>query len=190
MLLWRVVPERTPHVVRPCPRCDARDFASSDKFRVNASGRKLDVWLIYRCVRCDFTWNLTVVERASPEAIGPARLAAWHENDVDAAWRCAFDDALLRRAGAQAERDVPVRVERSAPAVALPLAIRFELPFVVKPRLDRLLAAELAVPRSRLEELVDDRSALRRPVRDGQIVTVGTCYGPAPLDGQRGEDDR
>jgi hypothetical protein len=112
---WRILPLRTPHIVRACPRCGgARSFASSDRFRVNASGRKLDVWLIYRCVVCDFTWNLTVVERATPETIGAAQLAAYHRDDADLAWSCAFDAALLRRAGARLDPATPVRVERGA----------------------------------------------------------------------------
>lgn len=179
---WRIVPLRTPHVVRACPRCGGpRAFASSDRFRVNASGRKLDVWLIYRCVACDFTWNLTVLERATPETIGAARLAAYHHNDAALAWSCAFDAALLRRAGARPEPAVPVRVERG-PLPAGPVAVLLDVPFPVQLRLDRLLARELGVPRSRLPELVDDTRALRRPVRDRQLVLLAGS-GPTPVEG-------
>lgn len=169
---WRVVPLRTPHVVRPCPRCDApRAFASSDRFRVNASGRRLDVWLIYRCLDCDFTWNLTVVERTAPEAIGAARLDAFHGNDRHAAWSCAFDAALLERAGARLETSTPVRVERDA-LPAGRATVTLALPFPVRIRLDRLLAQELGVSRSTLPGLVDAARALRRPVFDGQVVRL------------------
>jgi hypothetical protein len=172
VVTWRISPERTPCVLRACARCgEPRRFGSSDRFRVNASGRKLDVWLIYRCERCDFTWNLTVVERSTPEAIGPERLRAFHENDRDTAWRCAFDEALLGRAGARIDGDVPVRVER-APLPVGTIAIRFEVALGVKVRLDRLLAAELAVPRARVSELLVDADprALRRPVVNDQRV--------------------
>lgn len=174
---WRILPLRTPHVVRACPRCaGARSFASSDRFRVNASGRKLDVWLIYRCAVCDFTWNLTVVERATPEMIGAARLAAYHRNDPVLAWSCAFDAALLSRAGGRLDAAVPVRVERGALPVGL-AAVRLALPFPVQIRLDRLLAQELDIPRSRVPDLVDATRALRRSVFDGQVVLLagGAC---------------
>lgn len=170
---WRIVPLRAPHVVRACPRCGGpRAFASSDRFRVNASGRRLDVWLIYRCVACDFTWNLAVVERTTPKAIGAARLDAFQQNDAGMAWSCAFDAALLRRAGARLEPSTPVRVERDA----LPTGhatVRLALPFPVQIRLDRLLAQELGVPRSRLPCLVETARALRRPVFDGQVIRLG-----------------
>lgn len=176
---WRVLPLRTPHVLRGCPRCNGqRPFASSDRFRVNASGRKLDVWLIYRCVECDFTWNLTVLERATPESIGAARLAAFHRNDTALAWSCAFDAALLRRAGARSEPATPVRVERGALPEG-PAALRFTLPLPVQIRLDRLLAQELGVARSRLSELVEEGRALRRPVFDGQLVLLAERGGRA-----------
>lgn len=169
---WRIVPVRTPHVVRACPRCAGpRPFASSDRFRVNASGRRLDVWLIYRCAICDFTWNLTVLERTTPEAIGAARLEAFLRNDAAAAWSCAFDDSLLRRAGARVEPSTPVRVERD-PFSEGRATVRFELPFPVQIRLDRLLAQELGISRSRLPGLVATSRALRRPVFDGQVVEL------------------
>ncbi len=174
---WRVVPVRTPHVIRACPRCAApRSFGSSDRFRVNASGRRLDVWLIYRCAICDFTWNLTVWERTAPKAIGAARLEAFLQNDPAAAWSCAFDGTLLRRAGARVERSTPVRVER-CPLPEGRTTVRFELPFAVQIRLDRLLAQELEIPRSRLSCLVATARALRRPVFDGQVIELSSPRG-------------
>jgi hypothetical protein len=177
---WRVVPAATPRVLRPCPRCGGpRPFASSERFRVNASGRKLDVWLIYRCAVCSFTWNLTVVERTTPQDIGAARLEAFLRNDLAVAWSCAFDRTLLRRAGARVELSTPARVERDA----LPsgrTTLRFALPFPLQLRLDRLLAQELGVPRSRLPGLVEPARTLRRPVFDGQVVEL-TVPHEAPV---------
>lgn len=177
---WRVVPLRTPHVLRACPRCGGqRPFASSDRFRVNASGRRLDVWLVYRCTACDFTWNLTVVERSAPEAIGAARLEAFHRSDAAVAWSCAFDAALTRGAGVRLEPSTPVRVERD-PVPAGVVTLRLALPFPVQIRLDRLLAQELGVPRSRLPAHVAPPRALRRSVFDGQIVRLAGVEGAPP----------
>lgn len=173
---WRIVPVRTPLVVRACPRCAGpRPFASTHRFRVNASGRRLDVWLIYRCAACAFTWNLTVIERTTPEAIGSARLDAFTQNDVVTAWSCAFDESLHRRAGAHIEPSTPVRVERD-PLPPGSATVQLVLPFPVKVRLDRLLAQELGVPRSRLTCLVATPRALRRPVFDGQVVELASPH--------------
>jgi hypothetical protein len=63
----------------------------------------------------------------------------------------------------------------------------------VQIRLDRLLAQELGVPRSRLPDLVDAARALRRPVFDGQLVLLARAGGvparqrgrPAPAERPR-----
>jgi hypothetical protein len=168
---WRIVPSRPPHLVRFCPRCDVpRPFASSGRFRVNACGRRLDVWLVYRCTVCDASWNLEIVERATPQSIGAARLAAYHRNDAALAWSCAFDASRLGRASAPIE-PAPAYVER-APLAAGPVAVRLCVPFPVRIRLDRLLARQLGIPRSQLRALVHPASALRRPVFHGELVRI------------------
>lgn len=174
VVVWRIVPARTPHVLRACPRCGPSSFASSDRFRVNASGRRLDVWLVYRCTGCDHTWNLTVRERVTPEALGPALLEAYHRNDPDLARRCAFDAALLRRAGARVEAATPVRVERG-PLPQGAFVVRFSLALPVRVRLDRLLAAELGVPRARGAALAG--AGAREAIRDGAEVAIRAAPG-------------
>jgi len=160
---WRIVPLRTPRVLRRCSRCDAeRPFSSTDKFRVNANGRKVDVWLVYRCDACGISWNRTVLERRTPEAIGTDLYRRYEANDLALAWAHAFDPR-----GVRADADVPLRVEKTGPDVAD--AIRFEVPYPIARRLDRLLARELGVPRSSLTGV--DRRLLRRPVRDGLVLT-------------------
>ena len=57
----------------PASTCgDSRRFRSSGKVRLNANGRKLDAWLIYKCESCDRTWNLPLLERAVVGGLDPA----------------------------------------------------------------------------------------------------------------------
>lgn len=182
--LWRVIPLAAPSLRRHCPRCgEARAFASSGRFRVNASGRRLDVWLIYKCTVCEETWNLTVHERVAPERLG-ARLDAYHGNDADCAEACAFEAARLA-SGGPAE-PVPFRVEGVQPP---PCEVRvvFARPFGL--RLDRLLCAALNVSRGTLERLVEagevvlpEPRALRREATDGQTLTVRSRVLPGHGD--------
>ena len=61
---WRILAPDPPLAVRRCRRCDrARPFRSSGRFRVNANGRRLDIWLVYRCTACEASWNRPVHER-------------------------------------------------------------------------------------------------------------------------------
>src|SRR3712207_3606924 len=91
----------TPTITWRCPTCHRPEtFASSDRFRVNGNGKLLDLWLIYRCVRCEATKNITVVERTPVRRVDPRLLRAAEENDAATARRLSRDVDLLRRAGA------------------------------------------------------------------------------------------
>jgi hypothetical protein len=172
----------TPRVERRCARCDAaRRFASSGKFRINAQQRRLDVWLIYKCERCEATWNLALHERCAPERLPPALYAALLANDPALAWRSAFDTAALRRAGAAADLRVPFRIERgprAAPPAPAELGLTLALAEPLEARLDRILMQALGAPRptlARWEEagLLDaGPGALRRRAADGQALTL------------------
>ena len=61
-------------VYHRCGGCGKKqEFVNSKKFRVNANGNSIDVWLIYRCKKCKHSWNLTIFERKNPDRI-PAAL--------------------------------------------------------------------------------------------------------------------
>ncbi len=178
MARWRVVPVHTPRLVRRCTRCDRPTlFACADAFRVNASGRRLDAWLLYRCIQCDETWKAPLHERVPVDRLDRARLDALSHDDLALAWACAFDESWLGRLGVAVDREVEVTVERID--TRDPARIEIELPYPVSIRLDRLLARELSMSRTQLWRRVDDESiviapggahALRRPVSDGLVI--------------------
>jgi len=178
-------PLDTPRVRRLCAGCGASSmFRSSGRFRVNANGRHLDVWLIYKCVLCETTWNLTVHERVPVRRLDPALLYAYTTDCPEAARRTAFDAALLARAGAAVEGDVPVSCDVTLPggfecADAVEVRLLCSHPATV--RLDRLLCRLLTVSRTELARLVEagqvspvdgGRRELRRAVRSGQKIRV------------------
>lgn len=184
---WRIEALHPPRALRPCGGCGAlRPFVPSGCFRVNAQKRRLDVWLVYRCVDCDHTWNLEVLARTPASEVDPARLAAFHANDADEARAVAFDVARLVRAGARVEPDAAIRVVRPdgdwpGPHAGGP-AVRIELATPCDVRLDRLLATELGLSRTALVRAVESGSLrvepggaahLRRAVTDGLRIAPG-----------------
>ena len=61
---WAIAPEIAPQPLINCNRCGTvKAYRCSEKFRVNANGKRIDVWLIYRCVDCDNSWNFGIFER-------------------------------------------------------------------------------------------------------------------------------
>lgn len=99
---WEVICLSTIKVVRSCKRCGVEQrFFSSGLFRVNANGKLLDVWLIYRCGRCGAAWNLPIHSRVHAGRFKKEELEGYYKNDVALADQYAMDEALLKRNGAK-----------------------------------------------------------------------------------------
>lgn len=68
---WTILPGEAPAIRRNCSGCRKSSiFRSSGNFRMNANGNKLDVWLIYRCEKCDTSWNMDIYTRTAPGMLG------------------------------------------------------------------------------------------------------------------------
>ena len=184
-VLWTIVPRFTPQPWLTCSRCGgSRAFRSSQKFRINANGRRLDAWLIYKCTSCDNTWNRPVLERRNIGSVDPRHLAALQMNDPLLARRLAFDLGDLRQKVARIEESAEVLVRKDLLSRAVNpaprLAIRLAVPEPIRLRLDRLLATELGLPRPRIKGLCEDKRLaiapdgarmLRKPLRDGTALS-------------------
>jgi hypothetical protein len=160
-VLWTVSPAFAPKPWRHCSRCgQARPFASSGRFRVNANGRRLDAWLIYRCADCGRTWNRPVLDRRPLDRIAPDVRAALEANDSDLAERVAFDLSDLARHSHRIERIEGVTIARSpvslAPQQPQWLDLRLVATAAVRIRLDTILAEGLGLPRVRIRRLYEE----------------------------------
>ena len=94
-ITWSVSLVKAPVLTRQCPKCGDEAYENSGRFRVNANGRKFDVFLIYRCAFCKATWNLTVLARVVPESVSPALYRAFLDNDDALALRYGCDAAFF-----------------------------------------------------------------------------------------------
>ncbi|WP_289006504.1 DUF1062 domain-containing protein [uncultured Parabacteroides sp.] len=95
--IWEIKPKNTPALKRKCNHCNCDRFYCSNKFRMNAQKRNIDVWLIYRCVECDSTYNLTILSRTKPEQIKKELFRKFSENDEELAWEYAFSSETGRK---------------------------------------------------------------------------------------------
>ena len=152
--------------------------------RLNANGRKLDAWLIYKCTTCDKTWNRPIFERRNVRDIEPATLEALQSNDPEWIRAETFNLEALRRKSQRidefGELDVRKQLLRDAPHWKH-LEIELSIPYPTNTRLDRLLATELDISRSQLGSLhanallrtnVNRSDVLRRRIRSGIRVML------------------
>ncbi len=89
-------------------------FKSSDKIRLNANGRMLDAWLIYKCVICEKTWNRPIFERQNIRDIDPVVLEALQSNDPQWIRTETFNLEALRRKAQRIDEFSEIDIERRA----------------------------------------------------------------------------
>ncbi|MDK4739311.1 MULTISPECIES: DUF1062 domain-containing protein [unclassified Rhizobium] len=182
---WTINPRTAPQPWIVCSGCGCpKPFKSSGKTRLNANGKKLDAWLVYKCVDCDKTWNRTLFERQTIRDLDPLVLEALQGNDSDWIRAREFDLDALRRKTQRIDEFADADVEKeilSEPDcwTMLEIDLAVTLPFNV--RLDRLLASELNVSRSRLQALHEDAKlrvhtdradAMRRRIKNGSCIVI------------------
>jgi len=168
---------------------------------VNANRRRIDAWLIYKCVVCENTWNRPLFERRKVGDIDPSTLHALQTNNLDLVHRVAFDVEDLRRTMDRVEEFAAVDVVRRVlsvgqkPLASLEILLAVSAPTCL--RADRLLSNELGVSRARVQELqAKGRLALfphgermlRRPVRDGMCVSIDISAENDDVDVRRMTD--
>jgi hypothetical protein len=169
-MVWRVEALALPALSLPCARCARTSlFHCTEKFRVNANGGLLDVWLLYRCEACAEVHKARVQRRVSARSLSRELLASYQGDDVALVRACAF--SLARGA------ETPYRVLRAPLPETGSFAARIEQPEPCGARWDRLVARELGWSRSRVERealrgklLVNGASDVRCVVADGDTI--------------------
>ncbi|MDE6518495.1 MAG: DUF1062 domain-containing protein, partial [Acetatifactor sp.] len=79
---YEIIPTESFTVLRGCPGCGRKtSFRNTKKFRINANGSKLDIWLIYQCGKCKHTLNLAIYERQKASAIPGEEYRRFLDND-------------------------------------------------------------------------------------------------------------
>lgn len=96
-LRWTLRVHTFPRLIRRCTRCGGSFYETSGRFRVNANGKRLDVWLVCRCEACKAIWNLPVLTRIGRAALDPQDLRGYWDNDPAFALRYVFDPVFLAR---------------------------------------------------------------------------------------------
>ncbi|HWT58608.1 MAG TPA: DUF1062 domain-containing protein, partial [Rhizobium sp.] len=133
---------------------------------------------------CERTWNRPIFERRNVRDIDPAVLDALQSNDPDWIRAETFNLDALRHKSLRVDEFAEFEITkemRYQTANWTILAIELTVPVPTSTRLDRLLASELKLSRSRLQALhgegmvrTDPEKAdmLRRRLRNGTLVTI------------------
>lgn len=97
---WRIKPTNTPNIIRHCSKCNRKmAYYCSEKFRANANQSRVDIWLIYKCTKCDSTLKLTIYKGIRPHDLPTGLFDKFVDNDAVLAWDYGFDRSFLGQHG-------------------------------------------------------------------------------------------
>lgn len=151
---YTVIPTESYAVLRGCAGCGRKSrFESTGKFRVNANGSRLDVWLIYACTDCGHTYNLPVLERVRSRDVPRRQYARFLENDPALALACGTDRACFARCRAEIAGAPAFRLAGPAAPPQSGECVRVLNPHGLPLRADKLAAQLLGVSRTKLRAL-------------------------------------
>ncbi|MGH7287114.1 MAG: DUF1062 domain-containing protein [Myxococcota bacterium] len=170
--VWRVEALALPTPLEHCARCaQPRSFVCSERFRVNANGGRLDVWLLYRCPACEGVRKLRVLRRARVAEIARAELDGYQADAPRLVRRWAFANGT--------SAPLPYRVIRPPLPECGALSARIVQPEPCGVRWDRFLARELGWSRGRVARAFREGAlslhpgaSLARAVSDGDELLV------------------
>lgn len=109
---WTVTPVGYQHIAKRCPSCNVkRDFTPSGAFRVNSQKKMLDVWSIYKCTHCDYTWNIAVYSRLPVSKINQSLHHRLMTNDESTIRHFAYDTAVLKQNNAELSGQPDFRIQ-------------------------------------------------------------------------------
>ena len=101
-IVWDVQYLSLLPVLRYCKKCGKKSvFICSGQFRVNAQRRCLDIWLIYKCLSCDTTWNATIYSRVSPQSLPTDLLDDFYKSNEELVEHYAMTGDFLRGNGVE-----------------------------------------------------------------------------------------
>ncbi|MCL2461566.1 MAG: DUF1062 domain-containing protein [Defluviitaleaceae bacterium] len=149
-------------VIKHCSKCGRKmEFYCSEKFRLNGNNTKFDIWLIYKCSKCDSTWKLTIMQGVKPRDLPAGLLERFFNNDAELARKYAFDRSLLK--GSECElnyANVGYTIEGFDPAdmplnSTAPLLVRLKSAYAFDLKLSVFLADVLGISISGVKRLAE-----------------------------------
>lgn len=149
-------------IIRNCPKCGRKShYINTKKFRVNANGNKLDIWLIYQCAECKHTLNLAIYERKKASSITKEEYQCFLDNDEQLAERYGKDMQLFRINKADIDFDrlhygvIKLHETKEISGFGEQIIITVKNPNQMKIRSEKQIAMVLGLSRNQVKSLLE-----------------------------------
>lgn len=156
--IYEIIPLDTYRIVRSCAGCGClRIYRCTEKVRMNANGKRMDIWLIYQCETCKHTYNLPLYTRVSSKDLERNFYEALQRNDPQVVSGFMTDRAFLQRQGAKISGEPPFKL-RHVEDLQEENTWRFLNPCHMRIRYDKLMADCMGISRSHVQKMLDNQT--------------------------------
>lgn len=160
-LEYEIVLKDSFFVIRGCSKCGRKTcFKNTKKFRVNANGNKLDIWLIYQCEECKNTFNLAIYERQKASSIPKMEYKGFLENNEKLAETYGKNVQLFRKNKTDIDFErmnydvVKLHESVESSDSDLQAVVTIHNPDQLKVRLEKQIARDLGLSRTQVKALI------------------------------------
>lgn len=160
ILELEIIPKTTPEVKRNCPKCKEKsNYISTEKFRVNANHKLLDIWLIYQCCKCKSTWNMSVYERTNPKSFSKDLLLKFQENNKELALAYSYNNTVFQKNHAEVlwegvDYSIHVKKTKTFHNKDKGQLYLITNPYHLPVSLDKLLSKHLGFSRNKIKKMI------------------------------------
>ena len=161
---YEIVPRDSFLVIRGCAKCGRKThFKNTKKFRVNANGNKLDLWLIYQCEECKHTLNLAIYERQKISSIPKDEYQCFLDNNEQLAEMYGRNMQLFRKNKAEVNYDrldydfVKLHETPETNDSGGQVLVTINNPYQLKIRPEKQIAEVLGLSRSQVKSLLEEK---------------------------------
>lgn len=176
---YEIVPIDSLSVIRNCSGCGKKSyFTNTKRFRVNANGNRLDIWLIYQCEKCKHTYNLSIYEREKVSSLPEKEYQRFLSNDEQFAEMYGRNYQLFQKNKAEVDLEaVKYQITRSggihdSKDYQHPVEIVIHNPCGLKIRPEKQIAEVLSLSRSQVKKMIELGDITVQEVNQSRIGMV------------------
>ena len=181
---YEIVPKDSFRVIRNCPKCSRKAyFKNTKKFRVNANGNKLDIWLIYQCEECKHTLNLSIYERQKVSSIPKEEYQCFLDNDEQLAEMYGQNMQLFRKNKADIDFEkfnydfIKLRETMEYSDFEERIVVAINNPYGLKIRPEKQVAEVLGSSRSQVKSLLEKGEIeLQTELPQFISISINSCW--------------
>jgi hypothetical protein len=165
LFTYEIIAKETPYIKRNCSKCKTNTkFYCSEKFRVNANQKIVDIWLIYNCTHCEGTWNYPILSRVNINKIDSKLIQKFMNNDKETIWYYAFQINKLRKLCNDVITEIRYELRKEKlDSRTNEVTIRLCCKYNFGLRIDKIIAEILGISRSKVNKLSQNGTILLNP---------------------------